>query len=164
MKKIIERSIPLNVTYTLTNKRYGSIIDGNGCTCDNCGKLIANIATIKNAGTSYNIGFDCLDTILENNAILSNVDIKDYRAYKASLSKVMKLIKRIKEVLKECKTLTGILFEMPSYESDYHSFYWLHNSNITSRDNDNVKIKGVSTEFVFSVISEYFKSLTVIVK
>ena len=72
MKAIIERNLPLDVKYILTDKKYIPLADGYGCTCDNCGKLIANIATVKNTnGNSFNIGFDCLETILINNSLLS---------------------------------------------------------------------------------------------
>jgi len=161
MKNITQRRLPLNVTYTLINKQYVSILDGYGCSCDNCGKLIANIATINSNGKSYNIGFDCLDTILLNNAVLSQIDIQDYQAYKVALNKVMKLIKRIKEVLKTNTSVSGIRFEKCTYKTDYHTFYWVHGSSNISRDNDNEKIKGVTTEVVYNIISSYFKNLNI---
>jgi len=164
-KNIIQRKLPLNVTYTLVDKKYISLVDGMGCTCDNCGKLIANIATISNGGNRYNIGFDCLDTILLNNAILSEIDIQDYEAYKAAITKTMKLIKRIKEVLTTCKTVTGIRFEYGIFEnSDFHTFYWIHNNNESTRDNDYVKIKGVKTEIICKIVSDYFKNLAITIR
>lgn len=162
MKNIIARKLSLNVSYTLTDKKYISLTDGFGCTCDNCGKLIANIATVNDGNKSYNIGFDCLDTILQNNAILSDIDIADYQQYKAALSKIMKFIKRIKEVRVSCKSVTGIKFEVPKWESDYHNFHWLHSGSTASRDNDYFKCKGITFDILFKVISDYFKDFTII--
>lgn len=68
--RIIERALPLNDNYTFISAKYSPIIDGEACTCDNCGKLISNIATIKNdAGNTFNIGLDCAETLttLKNN-------------------------------------------------------------------------------------------------
>ena len=53
MKNMIQRKLPLDVLYNLIDKRYISLIDGCGCTCDNCGKLIANIATISNGADLF---------------------------------------------------------------------------------------------------------------
>ncbi len=164
MKTIIERKLPLDISYALIDKKYVSLTDGMGCTCDNCGQIIANIATISDGSRSYNIGFDCLDTTLRNNHILSQVDISDFEAYKLALRKIMRLIKRIKEVTKTCKTVTGIAFERPTFKTDYHTFHWLHRGSMESRDNDNEKIKDVSIDLVYKVISDYFKSLTVILR
>jgi len=162
MKNIIERKLPLNTIYTLTDKKYISLLDGMGCTCDNCGKMIANIATVSNGERSYNISFDCLDTILLNNCILSDMDIVEYQSYKAGLSKIMKFIKHLKDVLKNCQSVTGLKFESQTYESDWYTFYYLHNGRTESRDNSNVKIKGINFDILVKVVSDYFKTLTII--
>ncbi len=167
MKQIIKRNLPLDVVYTLMDKKYISIVDGYGCTCDNCGKLIANIATISNGSKSYNIGFDCLDTIIINNTILSQVDIVDYEAYKNAIDKTMKFIKHIKEVLTSCNSVTGIKFVNESFwvgREVYHTFYWLHSGSLVSRDNSNVRIKNVPTELVYKIVKDYFKSLTILIE
>lgn len=99
MKQIIERNLPLTQCYNLIETKYIPLIEGIGCTCDNCGKLIANIATVRGEenNTVYNIGFDCLDTMLLNNQILRGEDLDNYNAAKKSVPKV----KKIKEFFQE---------------------------------------------------------------
>lgn len=166
MKNIIQRKLPLDTSYALVDKKYVSLVDGYGCTCDNCGKLIANMATIANpVNKHFTIGFDCLDTILLNNAILSQTEIADYQQYKQALTKIMKFIKQIKEVCTNHKSVTGINMQIPALPqySDYYTFHWLHNGNTASRDNGNVKIKGITFGLLHKIISDYFKNLTIIV-
>lgn len=64
-KRVIERSVPLNQGYELISSFYQSIEDGGGCACENCGRLITNVATIKGLsdGREYAIGMDCAETI-----------------------------------------------------------------------------------------------------
>lgn len=103
MKNIIQRNLPLTQVYNLIETKYIPVADGVGCTCDNCGKLIANIATMKGSdnGKTYTIGFDCLDTILINNQILQGQDIDNYLLAKKSMRKV----KQIKEYMNEFLTV-----------------------------------------------------------
>jgi hypothetical protein len=82
-KKIIQRQMSLETKYILTGKKYIPVLDGGGCGCDNCGKLIANIATVKNEdGKSFNIGFDCLETFLINNGLLNGLGVEQYQIAK----------------------------------------------------------------------------------
>lgn len=102
MKTLIQRNLPLNVKYELVRVSYISIIDGGGCTCDNCGKLIANIAHIKSGDKNYNIGLDCMDTILENNTLLDNESYFKYQfsdkpAIQKAKSLRSKMVKKAKE-------------------------------------------------------------------
>ena len=61
-KKVIRRNLPINDTYTLVDSYYSSM--DNGCSCDNCNKIIANIAVIKNENNEvYNVGLDCAETL-----------------------------------------------------------------------------------------------------
>jgi len=51
--------------YELIGVSYVALIDSIGTCCDNCGRLISNIATIKHEdGTNYTIGLDCSKTLL----------------------------------------------------------------------------------------------------
>ena len=77
MKNIIKRSLPLDVKYSVIDKKYIPVLDGGGCSCDNCGKLIANIATITNGKEAFNIGFDCLETVLMNNSLIENYSLPE---------------------------------------------------------------------------------------
>lgn len=95
-KNIIQRNLPLNVKYHLIDKKYISLLDG-GCTCDNCGKPIANIATIKNDNNqTFYIGFDCLETIIFNNNLFSENDIKDVQHFRKYINSYINAVKNIK--------------------------------------------------------------------
>lgn len=80
MKNIIQRALDLKKQYELIDVSYCSIEDGGGQSCENCGKLITNVATIRSEGRNYQIGLDCLDTILENNnRLISDADYLKYQ-------------------------------------------------------------------------------------
>lgn len=102
-KKTIQRNLPLHVQYSLISVSYLSIEDGGGCGCDNCGKLITNIANIKSGDKKYNIGLDCLDTLLENNSRL--LDGEDYLKYlhsdKPAISKAKSLRAKLLSAIKK---------------------------------------------------------------
>lgn len=164
MKNIIERSLPLNVRYNLINKKYIPIEQSCGAyCCDNCGQIIANIATVKNDNNEvFDIGFDCLETILINNALLSTGDIAEYEAIKKTIPKVIRFAKELKETIAKCKTLTGLRFEIPCYQSDYYTFYYLHNNQLVSRDNSNMKMKDIKLSFVIDTLKNIFPQLNII--
>ncbi len=64
MKTVIQRNLPLNKRYIFVSAKYVSLIDGTGSTCENCGKLIANMITVKDEdGKQYVIGQDCAKTL-----------------------------------------------------------------------------------------------------
>lgn len=62
MKKIIERSLPLNVEYTIVDTWYCSIEDG-GNICQNCGALISNCAQVESIYGKFTVGMDCAATL-----------------------------------------------------------------------------------------------------
>lgn len=103
-KKIIQRNLPLNVKYTLIDKKYISILDG-GCVCENCFKPISNIATVKSEIGMYNVGFDCMETFLLNNNLLEGFDIENYTAYKRSLPAMIKNAKLVKDSIVKDKNI-----------------------------------------------------------
>lgn len=168
MKAIVQRNLPLNQKYILTDKKYIPLSEGYGTCCDNCGKLISNIATVKNDnGTVFNIGFDCLETILINNNLLSAGDVEAYERVKKMIPKVLRFAKKIKDQLHNAQlvqhlNITGIRFEKESYISDCYPFYWLQNNQQTSRDNDYVKLKDVDINFVIETLRHIFPKLTII--
>jgi len=166
MKQIIERRLPLDTKYILTDKKYIPLIEGCGCTCDNCGQLIANIATVRNeAGKYYNIGFDCLETFLINNSLLDAAGVQDYEKIKKMIPKILRAAKVIKETLERNKgvNITGLLFEKPLFsDSKYYSFYWLKNGESKSRDNDNLTIKDITFPFLIETLKNIFPKLQIL--
>lgn len=143
-KNIIQRNLPLNIKYNLIDKKYISLIDGSGCTCDNCGKLIANIATVKSeTGVTYNVGFDCLETFLINNSLLDGISITEYQHFKKCLPT---FIKRAKELKESVGFYTGLEFDFTNFNSwieygnsTYLTFYYTHECG--KRCNSNLRLK-----------------------
>lgn len=159
MKAIIQRGLPLTNSYCVIEKMYIPLEESCGHVCDNCGKIIANIAVVKNLSNNidYNIGFDCLETILINNQLLSGKDIEEYQKVKKMIPKILRFAKSIKETLgKNSGTITGLKFEPKTYESDFFPFYWLVNNQETSRNNDYVKLKEVDYEFLLLTLKNIF--------
>jgi hypothetical protein len=125
--------------------------------------LIAHIATVKNVnGDTFNIGFDCLETLLVNNSLLSAGDIAAYEAVKKMIPPILRWSKTVKDVLKANPTVTGLRFEKPSYVSDWYTFYWLHNHQTSSRDNSNVKFKNMDLQFLLTTLRAIFPTLDIL--
>lgn len=158
MKTIIKRNLDLSVNYTLIDKKYIPIEQSIGAyCCDNCGKLIANIATVKSKNGTYNIGFDCLETLLINNQLLSGLDIQEYERVKKMIPKVLRFAKTIKEMQNKYN-ITGLLFEDKSF-GDYFTFYWLVDNQETSRNNDYVKLKDMDFDFLIQTLKNIFPKM-----
>ena len=167
MKTIITRALPLNTKYILVDKMYIPLEQSGGAyCCDNCGKLIANIATVKNeAGKSFNIGFDCFETILINNSLLSTGDVLEYEAAKKMIPKILRFAKTVKEtLLLNSNPITGLFFEKPVsvYSMEYHTFYWLHNNLHKSRNNDYVKLKDMNFNFLIETLRNIFPKMDIL--
>ena len=164
MKRIVQRNLPLTVKYTLINKQYIPLSEGYGCCCDNCGKLISNQATVRNTNNeTFVIGFDCFETLLINNSLLSNHDITEYEAVKKMIPKIIKFSKTIKAVIDINKGLiTGLKFDPLKYGSDYIPFYWLTNNQTISRNNDYVKLKDMNFDFLIETLRNIFPNLMLI--
>lgn len=81
--------------YTKTGTNYISLIDGNGCTCDNCGRLIANMVYVQHeSGKRFNIGQDCAKTLFDahvnkeiDTAIKSEKRRQEYEVKRAERAK-----------------------------------------------------------------------------
>jgi hypothetical protein len=161
MKTIIQRKLPLTEHYTLIDKKYIPLTESCGIGCDNCGQLIANIATVKTGDKVYQIGFDCLETILINNQLLSGKDIAEYEAFKKMLPKILRFAKKIKDTMRAnagITNITGIKFDKPL--SEFYPFYWLQNNQVSSRDNDFIKMKDVELLTVITTLKNIFPNLT----
>jgi hypothetical protein len=69
MKKLIERNLPFSKEYSVLNISITGM-DTDWCSCDNCGRPIANKAIIIDAeGIQFVIGLDCLKTLFGAQAI-----------------------------------------------------------------------------------------------
>jgi hypothetical protein len=155
-------SLPLNTQYHVIDKKYIPLMDGYGLTCDNCGKLIANIATVTNdENKTYQIGFDCLENILINNSLISQSDVLDYEKVKAMIPKIIRFSKVIKEQMSK-NPITGLRFEKPQF-GDFITFYWLLNNQPNSRNNDYVKLKNMDFDFLITTLKHIFPKLDIII-
>jgi len=166
MKAIIQRALPLTEKYGLIDKKYIPLVESCGTCCDNCGQLIANIATVRSeSGLLFTIGFDCLETLLINNSLLSSGDIAEYEKARTQLPKIIRASKKLAETLSNNKhiNITGIKIEKPMFLSDkFYPIYWLKNNETNSRDNDYMTIKDADFDFVIDTLKNIFPKLNII--
>ena len=160
MKAIIQRALPLNVRYAVIDKKYIPLSEGFGCACANCGKPIANIATVKSENGTYYIGFDCLETFLLNNNLLDGFSGEDLNTAKRTIATALRFSKRIKEV-KASAPLTGIKFMGIQFDK-WVELFWLLNGQTESRNNENFKVNGISYPLLIDTIKNIFPSITII--
>lgn len=163
MKVIISRKLDLSIKYNLIDKKYIPLIDNIGLCCDNCGKLISNIATIRGNNQTYNIGFDCLDTILLNNSILDGLSLDDYNKAKIMLPKIIRQAKKLKEVINNNSFISGLIFEKQTYKSDFYPFHYEINGQ-QSRNNDYIKAKDVEFNLLIETFKNIFPKLNISIK
>ena len=167
LKQIIQRKLPLDVKYICTDKKYIPLLDGYGCGCDNCGKLISNIATVKSVNGTYNIGFDCLETFLLNNNLLEGFDISEYELTKKRLGQVLRFGKKLRESIDEHNAkyiykVVGVEFErsrFTSFVDDYYTYYYVFDNG--KKYNTYVKIKGMEHDFLVNAIKNIFPKLEI---
>jgi len=151
MKKVIQRNLPLDVEYTLVGKNYIPILDGGGCVCQDCGRLISHIAIVKANKRSYNVGFDCLEKLLANNFMICNFNLDTLKYYKKQLSTIIRFSKQLLETVNDNKHINGIAFEKPTYASEWFTFYYLSDKN--KPYNDSKKLKDVDYTTLHKIIS-----------
>lgn len=165
MKAIIKRNLPLIVRYTVIDKQYIPLSEGCGMGCDNCGKLIANIATVRNENNeTFSIGFDCLETLLINNSLLSTNDIADYERVKKMIPKVLRFSKQLKELIAMNNGLDGFRFERPTgiFANGPWLTYWLLKGNAKPY-NTGTKIKDMDFDFLITTLKAIFPKHLILV-
>ena len=163
MKNVIQRRLPLNTKYVVTDKKYIPLLEGFGTCCDNCGKLIANIATVKNeTGQSFYVGFDCLETFLINNELVSESDQESYEATKKMIPKILRFSKEIDELIKINKGIDGLIFEKPTHKTDWVT-YWLIKGNAKPY-NMAIKLKEMNFDFLIITLKAIFPKLNITTK
>ena len=175
MKKIIARNLDLTVKYDLIDKRYIPIIDSIGIVCANCGKLISNIATISNDGKLYDIGFDCLDTILLNNMILDEKDLESYNHYKGHIKSYIKHSKDIGLIVNEFNSTHIIKIEFIEFsvsdfkkfnrigKNAYLTYYYVYENG--KRYNSNIRVKNdINIDDFINTFRVINKNISIILK
>jgi hypothetical protein len=106
--RVARHNLPIDRKYTLVGFDYaGTFEDGGGATCENCGRLIVNIATLKdNEGHSYIVGLDCAETL----QLTDSDDFWKLKEREALHRKVVKFIKDIKNEIAQGKEITAKLY------------------------------------------------------
>ena len=154
-KKIIKRNLDLSQKYTFIDKKYIPLLSGYGLTCENCNKLIANIATVKSEKNEvFNIGLDCLETLMLNNKFLQGVKI-DFETIKKSLPKVKKERLYFMEFIKNNPKVNKITIEK-SYINWIEYLFYVDNKIVW---NSNEKIKTFIPELFISTMNEINKNV-----
>jgi hypothetical protein len=136
-----------------------------GCTCDNCGKLIANIANVKGESSAkfHSIGFDCLETFLINNNILDQKGTEHYQqVVKKSVAKVKKIRETIKDFLKANPFIDAVELELQSYLPNYITFNYF--SGGRQRWNDGTKIKEMDFDMLLASLQSISDKVTFTIK
>ncbi len=89
-KRVVRRNLPINDKYTLIDSFYSSMENGN-C-CDNCNKIIANIAVIKNDNNKqYYVGMDCAETLTRLDGLYNaQLQFAESKAIRAKINKAIK--------------------------------------------------------------------------
>lgn len=94
-KKVIRRNLPINTEYKIIDSFYTGGISENPMSCDNCGKLIANVAVVENTdGDKYHVGMDCAETLsgIKDSLefIATNNDFNEAKAIRAKINNAFK--------------------------------------------------------------------------
>lgn len=97
MAKRLIGKLPVNQKYKVITIDYKPLNELSATTCDNCDKIISNIASIKNeSGKVYNVGLDCASTmqLYQNNEVFNLIEAKKKLARRARFVKWYKTKKQ----------------------------------------------------------------------
>lgn len=92
--------------YSYLSSSYTAILDGGGWACENCGRLIANLVTVKHeGGKTFIIGQDCAKTLFSD-TVNKGID-QTIKADKRRQKKAVENVEREKRstALKELRQL-----------------------------------------------------------
>ncbi|MDP2720534.1 MAG: hypothetical protein Q8O75_01145 [bacterium] len=104
-KDVRRYNLPLDHKYSLISIEYtGSLLDGGGSACENCGKLIVNIATVRTEENKiYHIGTDCAETL----SFTDHNDFWKVREAQARHAKLMGYARKVKKAQAEGVKVTS---------------------------------------------------------
>jgi len=87
-------NLDMSKKYTLKDIEYGSLKDGNGEYCQNCGQFITNVAIVESEDRElFRIGLDCMETIV-------NMLPSEKLEAKKRVRRVQNFIRRLKKEIK----------------------------------------------------------------
>src|SRR5574343_1324680 len=93
--RTIQGCLPVNKEYRIISEEYNPVECGT--TCQNCGRIISNIATITDGKNNYLVGLDCAES-------LQGCGIGESWAAMESKKKVARMARFVKWFKKYCKT------------------------------------------------------------
>lgn len=126
-KQVNRYNLPLDHKYKVIGFGYcGSLLDGNGTTCQNCNRLIVNTATVENEqGKQYTVGCDCAET-------LSLVDCSDFWKIKEQEALHRKLISYIRTIKKQQEQGVKVSYNIDQY--GVYIYFWNHTAYRMNQD------------------------------
>ena len=134
IKRVVRRNLPINDKYVLIDSFYTSM--ENGTCCDNCNKIIANIAVIKNeAANVFHVGLDCAETLTHLQGLLgAQMQFTEAKGIRAKINKGKK-------------------------EGQIITFENTCRSEIVVKFNDNSRL-WLNREFVSKYLPDYFANIS----
>jgi hypothetical protein len=127
--KAIDGALPMNTRYKIIDISYGKL-ENQASSCENCGKLISNIATIEDESNNkrYNVGCDCAEALFTRCSFGALMDLKQkQKEHNKKLSLIRKIKKHQKDENLDVKIEDGTLtfFEQrtPNW-GDNRTPYW----------------------------------------
>lgn len=92
--KAINGNLDMSKHYKLIDIEYGTVEDGAGEHCQNCGNFITNVAIVEREdGERFRIGLDCMNTII-------NMSPSEKQEAKNRLNRLKRFYKHLKEEVK----------------------------------------------------------------
>ena len=118
-KQVNRYNLPLDHKYRIIGFDYcGSILDGGGSTCDNCNRIIVNIATVETEeGKRFDVGLDCAET-------LSLVDCSDFWKIKEQEALHRKLTSYIRTIKKQQEQGIKVSYEPQPEYNKIIIYFW----------------------------------------
>lgn len=144
IKELRVGKLPVDRSYTYVSRFYIPLMESTGTCCENCGRPIANIATIREAnGTLHYVGMDCLETIIQLTKV-HNIALVDIIRFRAEFPKVFNKLKKIDDIVAKNRknniNITGILVDMSMSNENWLYYYYVTDNNEDSRDNDCIRL------------------------
>jgi hypothetical protein len=109
-KKVVRRNLPINDTYRIIESYYtGGMESGDMECCENCNKLIANVAVVENSSKkSFHVGLDCAGTLSGiQNSNEYYITESNFREAKSLRAKINNHLKKKGNILKVENVFTG---------------------------------------------------------
>lgn len=104
--------------YILLKTSYIPLMDSLGTCCENCGKVIANIATIQNTKSTniFVVGLDCAKTLLKE---------ETYNKAANEIKEKTRISKKIELLKKQGKPYELDESGIPCYPPNTRNGYWI---------------------------------------